>query len=79
MNETARLIDDATRALVRLDADALGACETHALSLDALHIGHGQAVEAGARLRVFAGVLRETGRGLEILERVRGAGDRWAR
>ena len=76
MIEATALIEKATAALARLDAPSLQQLEMQARML---RVEGGEAAEVRARLRVFASVLRETDRGLRILERVRGEGDRWAR
>ena len=76
MSETGwkSLVNDATDALTRLDAEALEELGSRAQRLRALNGGAGcECPEVAARFRVFADVLRRTGEGLRVLERVRGA------
>ena len=79
MNGAAALIDEATGALARLDAGALGELEVRAAGLWTLGVEAAAADEIAARLRVFASVLRETDRGLRVLARVQGRGNTWGR
>ena len=87
--ELGRLLLEATDALSRLDAEALGNIEQRALNLQAL-IADGARIfalpELQARHRVFAAVVAATGENLGVLERVGAAnpygrfagGDPWA-
>ena len=69
--ELAALLDAATSALARFDAEQLERLGARALELQALRSLDGVAAgEAAARLRVFASVLRATGSGLDVLRRV---------
>lgn len=61
------LIDQATDALVRLDADALAKLQTGALQLRALRVHAAYPEETMARFRVFADVLRGTRESLHVL------------
>ena len=79
MNGAAGLIDEATGALARLDAAALGELEVRAAGLWTLGLEGAGTAEVAARLRVFASVLRETDRGLQVLARVQGRGTTWGR
>jgi hypothetical protein len=83
----AGLLQEATGALARLDAEALGELEERAVRLQALLAAGARITtlrEIAARHRVFAGVVKATGENLGVLERVSagrgyGAGDPWAR
>ncbi len=69
-----QVLDAATDALARLDAEALGELERRAVALKALLTSDLTAlphVQAG--YRVFAGVVRATGENLGVLERSNGA------
>ena len=79
MSEVSALLEEATASLASLDGERLGALHAQALRLQALGVSRPDAGEAMARLRVFAGVLRETERGLRVLERVRKGAGAWAR
>ena len=79
MSDVSALLEEATASLAGLDGERLSRLHAHALRLQALGVSHADACEAQARLRVFAGVLRETERGLGVLERVRSGGDAWVR
>ena len=80
--ELAGLLTEATGALARLDADALGELEERAQRLQALLTAGARIAtlrEIAARHRVFAGVVQATAANLGILERTRKEGTPWAR
>ena len=79
MSEVSMLLEVATASLVNFEGERLAALHAQSLRLQALGVSSADAGEAMARLRVFAGVLRETERGLRVLERVSHGVDRWAR
>ncbi len=65
-----RLLEEATDALARLDAGALGELERRALELKSLlssDVTSLQHIQAG--YRVFAGVVRATSENLGVLDR----------
>ena len=75
MTKLDELLEEATRALARMDAPALELLHERALELRALRDGGGAGtMETAARFRVFANVLRGTGQGLGVLGRMRGEG-----
>ena len=75
MNELAGLMDEATEALTRMDAEALESLAERVMGLR----GSVAPAEVAARMRVFSGLLLETGRGLEVLHRLGGTRSVWAR
>ena len=83
--ELLRVLSEATRAVARLDTEALGLLELRARRLHARLLGGVEfrmSAEIAARHRVFAKVVRATGENLAILEGVRkrdaGRDARWA-
>ncbi len=76
MNELGLLLDEATGALSRMDAEALESLELRALALQTALAGV-PAADVMAKFRVFNGVLQGTGKGLSVLRRVRGEGAAW--
>ncbi len=68
------MLDAATDALARLDAEALGELERRAMELKALPTGNLTSLShLQAGYRVFAAVVRATGENLGVLERSGGA------
>jgi hypothetical protein len=71
------LLEEATQALARLDAETLGRLEERALRLQALlaeGLSIGSMREIAARHRVFAAVVQATGESLSILQRASSSG-----